>query len=201
MSLTLIEKIWNNHLIGTRADGRDLVYMDRLVLHELHAPHAFNRLQQTGRGVRRPDLAFAALDHTVATLPGRDDTTNPQGTEFIRTTRDESRRLGIPGIRSWPGSPGDLPCGGAGAGHGAARGDHAVPDSHACTVGGIGALGFGCGTTELEHVLATQLMAIKRPKQMRIRLLGRLASWVGAKDVILHVISRLGVGRRPGLHG
>ncbi len=193
MSLTLIDKIWNAHLIGTRADGRDLVYMDRLVLHELHAPHAFSRLAATGRTVRRPDLVFAALDHTVATQPGRDDTTNPAGTDFIRATREESRNRGI--------SVFDLGQDWQGISHVVAPelgmvlpgATHAVPDSHACTVGGIGALGFGCGTTELEHVMATQVMALKRPKQMRISLEGSLSPGVSAKDVVLHVISRLGL--------
>jgi 3-isopropylmalate/(R)-2-methylmalate dehydratase large subunit len=200
MTQTLIDKIWDAHLIGQRADGRDLLYMDRLVLHDLHAPHAFRRLTAMNRTVRRPDLVFSALDHAVGTRPGRDGTTNPEGTEFIRATRAESRARGIPVFdlgEAWQGishvvAP-ELGMVLPGA-------THAVPDSHACTVGGLGALGFGCGTSELEHVLATQVMALKRPKQMRITLEGALAPHVGAKDVILHVVSRLGLAGGRGFY-
>jgi 3-isopropylmalate/(R)-2-methylmalate dehydratase large subunit len=172
--------------------------MDRLILHEMHAPHAFARLAASGHAVRRPDLIFAALDHTVATTPGRTETTNPAGADFIRATRARSAAAGITVF--------DIGDARQGISHVVApeRGmvlpgaTHAVPDSHACTVGGLGALGFGCGTTELEHVLATQLMALARPKQMRITLNGALAPGVYAKDVILHLIARLGVAGARG---
>jgi len=95
MPQTLFDKIWDSHLVARRADGRDLIYIDRHVLHELHGPHAFEKLAKANRPVRRPDLTFSMQDHTIATLPGRDDTTNPQGTDFIRATRAESRHHGI----------------------------------------------------------------------------------------------------------
>ena len=95
MPLTLFDKIWDSHLVARRADGRDLVYIDRHVLHELHGPHAFEKLAKTNRPVRRPDLTFSMQDHTIATAPGRDDTTNPDGTAFLRAMREGSRRHGI----------------------------------------------------------------------------------------------------------
>src|SRR6202140_102530 len=82
MPRTLFDKIWDSHLVGQRADGRDLLYIDRHVLHELHAHHAFTALEKQGRPIHRPDLTFAVQDHTVATKAGRDDDTNPTGTAF-----------------------------------------------------------------------------------------------------------------------
>ena len=95
MPTTLFDKIWDAHLVARRADGRDLVYIDRHVLHELHAPHAFEQLVKQNRPVRRPDLTFSMQDHTVATKPGRDDGTNPSGTAFLKAMREGSRRNGI----------------------------------------------------------------------------------------------------------
>ena len=83
MGATILDKIWDSHVVGRRIDGRDLLYMDRHVLHELHAPHAFKKLAASGRKVRRPDLTFSALDHTVSSRPGRDENTNPEGKAFI----------------------------------------------------------------------------------------------------------------------
>jgi 3-isopropylmalate/(R)-2-methylmalate dehydratase large subunit len=198
MPCTLFNKIWDSHLVTRRADGRDLIYIDRHVLHELHAPHAFKQLEKQHRPVRRPDLTFSMQDHTIATRPGRTDDTNPDGAAFLRAMREGSRKNGI---RIF-----DLGDPEQGISHVVAPelgmvfpgATHAVPDSHAATVGGLGALAFGCGTTELAHILATQVMALKRPKSMRIRLEGRLGPYVSAKDVALHIIAELGVAGARG---
>src|SRR5215204_1190878 len=95
MPRTLFEKIWDSHRVARRADGRDLIYIDRHVLHELHAPHAFEQLVKQERPVRRPDLTFSMQDHTVATAPGRDDNTNPDGAAFLRAMREGSRKNNI----------------------------------------------------------------------------------------------------------
>src|SRR6202521_5427337 len=95
MSQTLFDKIWQSHLVARRADGRDLLYIDRHVMHDLHTPHALEQLDKKQRPVRRPDLTFATQDHTVATKPGRDDTTNPSGAAFLRAMREGSRKNGI----------------------------------------------------------------------------------------------------------
>jgi 3-isopropylmalate/(R)-2-methylmalate dehydratase large subunit len=193
MGATLFHKIWERHVVGTRGDGRDLIYMDRHVLHELHGPHAFKRLAGSGRTVRRPDLTFGVMDHSVATVPGRTDETNPESKPFAVAMQAAADRYGMKlfGL--------DDP--NQGIGHVIAPElgivlpgtTYACPDSHACTVGGLGALAFACGTSELEHVLATQVMALRAPKQMRVRLEGSLAPGVTAKDVILHLIGMLGV--------
>jgi 3-isopropylmalate/(R)-2-methylmalate dehydratase large subunit len=198
MPRTLFDKIWDFHCVGQRADGRDLIYIDRHVLHELHAHHAFAQLAKQQRKVHRPDLTFAVQDHTVATKPGRDDDTNPSGTAFIRAMRDGCRQNGIrlfdiddpeQGISHVVAPELGIVLPGA---------THAVPDSHASTVGGVGALAFGCGTSELAHILATQVMALKRPKSMRVRLDGRLGVHVSAKDVALRIIAELGVSGARG---
>jgi 3-isopropylmalate/(R)-2-methylmalate dehydratase large subunit len=198
MARTLFDKIWDFHRVGQRADGRDLIYIDRHVLHELHAHHAFAKLEKQNRPVHRPGLTFAVQDHTVATKPGRDDATNPSGTAFIQAMREGCRKTGIrlfdvddpeQGISHVVAPELGIVLPGA---------THAVPDSHASTVGGVGALAFGCGTSELAHILATQVMALKRPKRMRVRLDGRLGAHVSAKDVALRLIAELGVAGARG---
>src|SRR3984893_17869249 len=149
MPETLFDKIWDSHLVARRADGRDLIYIDRHVLHELHAPHAFEQLEKQHRSVRIPDLTFSMQDHTVATRPGRDDNTHPSGAAFLKAMREGSRRNCIrlfdiddpeQGISHVVAPELGIVLPGA---------THAVPDSHASTVGGLGALAFGCGTSEL----------------------------------------------------
>src|SRR5690349_17307858 len=193
MPQTLFEKIWDAHLVAQRADGRELIYIDRHVLHELHAPHAFESLEKQGRPVRRPDLTFSALDHTVATKPGRDDNTNPSGAAFIKAMREGSAKNKIKVFDLHDPEQGISHVVAPELGMVLPGATHAVPDSHASTVGGLGALAFGCGTTELAHILATQVMALKRPKSMRIRLDGRLGPQVTAKDAALKITAELGV--------
>ena len=198
MPRTLFDKIWEFHLVGQRSDGRDLLYIDRHVLHELHAHHSFAQLEKQQRSVHRPDLTFAVQDHTVATKPGRNDDTNPSGTAFLKAMREGTRKNGIKlfdvndpdqGISHVVAPELGIVLPGA---------THAVPDSHASTVGGVGALAFGCGTSELTHILATQVMALKRPKRMRVRLEGKLDDHVSAKDVALRLIAELGVAGARG---
>ncbi len=198
MPRTLFDKIWEFHLVGQRSDGRDLLYIDRHVLHELHAHHSFAQLEKQHRSVHRPDLTFAVQDHTVSTKPGRNDDTNPSGTAFLKAMREGTRKNGIKlfdvndpdqGISHVVAPELGIVLPGA---------THAVPDSHASTVGGVGALAFGCGTSELTHILATQVMALKRPKRMRVRLEGKLSDHVSAKDVALRLIAELGVAGARG---
>src|SRR3984893_9706007 len=193
MPQTLFDKIWEAHRVARRADGHDLIYIDRHVLHELHAPHAFEQLAREERPVRRPDLTFSMQDHTVATLPGRNDETNPAGAAFLKAMREGSRRHGIRLFDITDPEQGISHVVAPELGMVLPGATHAVPDSHACTVGGLGVLAFGCGASELEHVLATHGLGLKRPKRMRVRADGRLGNQVTAKDVALRVLAEIGV--------
>ena len=189
---TMLDKIWDSHFVARRLDGRDMLYVDRHVLHELHAPHAFEKIERAARKVRRADLTFSMQDHTVSTKPGRTETTNPDGAQFQRAMREGSQRNKI---RIF-----DLDDPEQGISHVVAPelgivlpgATHAVPDSHACTVGGLGALGIGCGTSELEHILITQTIALKRPQSMRICLSGKPGPFISAKDIALRILSLFG---------
>jgi 3-isopropylmalate/(R)-2-methylmalate dehydratase large subunit len=198
MPLTLVDKIWSAHCVGRRLDGKDLIYIDRHVLHELHAPEAFRRLSAAGRQVRRPELTFGVLDHTVSTAIGRDDSSNPEGVDFIRAMRAGSARFGVrlfdlddpfQGISHVVGPEIGLILPGM---------TYACPDSHASTVGGLGALAFACGTSELEHVLSTQTIAVTKPRSLRVALDGAMTNYVSGKDVALRVLAEIGVSGAQG---
>jgi 3-isopropylmalate/(R)-2-methylmalate dehydratase large subunit len=195
---TLFDKVWREHVIAEVDDGFTLLHIDRHVLHDLTSPQAFSGLRQAGRPVRNPELTFATTDHVVSTERGRGDDTIPGGAELIRAFRASAREWGIEhfdvndprqGIVHviapelgivLPGST--LVCG----------------DSHTCTTGAVGAIAFGIGTSEVEHVLATQTMVMRKPRTMRIEVCGALGRGVTAKDIILHVIARLGVAAATG---
>ena len=198
MALTLFDKIWNDHLVAVRPDGRALVYMDRTMLDEVRAPHVFARIEQRGLAVRRPDLTFVVQDHSVATAPGRTETTRADSAEIILATRASSHRHGVRLFDLHDPEQGISHVIAPELGMVLPGGTHACADSHAATVGALGALAFGCGSTELEHILTTQTMALARPATMRLMLHGRLDPVVTAKDVILHVIGRLGVDGAAG---
>jgi 3-isopropylmalate/(R)-2-methylmalate dehydratase large subunit len=190
---TVFEKIWSAHRAATRADGRDIIYMDRNVVHDLHGSHAFAKLEQTQRSVRRPELTFGVIDHSVATTPGRTDATNPKALPFAEGMRAGAKRFAFRLFDVDDAEQGIAHVIAPELGLVLPGSTYACPDSHACTVGGLGALAFACGTSELEHVLATQTVAMQMPKQMRIWLDGTLRRGVTAKDVILHLIGKLGV--------
>ena len=188
MPRTLFDKIWDDHLVDTRPDGRTLLYIDRHAVHELHAPHAFGELDTTGRQVRRADLTMVVQDHTVPTRPGL-----PLGSHHIDITRLGGRKYGVRVLDPAEAAHGIVHVVTPELGVALPGLTLACPDSHAATVGALGCLAFGCGTTELGHVLATQTMALARPKQMRVNFHGRLGRGVGAKDIALHLIRNVGV--------
>ena len=193
MSQTLFDKIWNEHWVGRRPDGRELLYIDRHVVHDLHAPHAFGALDSAARTVRRKDLTLVLQDHTVPTHPGL-----PPGSAHIDATRIGARRHDVRLVDVAEPEHGIVHVVSPELGIALPGLTLACPDSHASTVGALGCLAFGCGTSELGHVLTTQTMAMDKPRQMRINFSGALGFGVGAKDLALHLIRTLGVDRGRG---
>ena len=190
MAGTLFDRIYDAHLVARRSDGRDLIYIDRNLAHDLHAPIAFARLRDAGRSVRRPDLTFAVLDHSLSARrrPGQDG-----DTVFTKATRERAQGFGVNVFDLGDREQGISHVVAPERGIALPGATYACPDSHACTVGGVGALAFACGTTDLEHVFATQTLALKRPRSMRIDLSGALSAGVSAKDIVLRMISETGV--------
>ncbi len=189
MSLTIIEKLWNEHQIADLGDGTCLIYIDRVFLHERTGSVALKGLEATGRKVRNPEQAFCTMDHIVDTFPGRsDETTVPGGKDFIQTTRAAAHAAGIKLF--------DLGDPRQGIAHVIAPEQGIAlpgvtlvcPDSHTGTLGGLGALAWGIGSTEAEHALATKTLVVKKPKTMRVNFAGQLPLGVTAKDMILKLI-------------
>ncbi|MEZ5687428.1 MAG: 3-isopropylmalate dehydratase large subunit [Caenibius sp.] len=201
---TLYEKIWDAHVVERRDDGTCLIYIDRHLVHEVTSPQAFEALRIGGRTVRRPDLTLAVPDHNLPTTARVDaagnrlpiaDTESAQqlaalernapefGIHYIGATDREQGIVHVVGPESGFSLPGaTIVCG----------------DSHTSCHGGIGALAFGIGTSEVEHVLATQTLLLKQSMTMEVRVEGDLPSGVTPKDLILHVIGVIGTAGGTG---
>jgi 3-isopropylmalate/(R)-2-methylmalate dehydratase large subunit len=188
MGRTLFDKIWDLHHVGQRADGRELLYIDRHVVHELHAPHAFSEMDAKQHAVRRRDLTLVVQDHTVPTRAGV-----PLRSAHIDATQLGARKHAVSLVDVESPEHGIVHIVSSELGIALPGLTLACPDSHASTVGALGCLAFGCGTSELVHILSTQVMALAKPLQMRVNFTGRLARGVGAKDLALHLIRTVGV--------
>ncbi len=189
MSLTIIEKLWNEHQIADLGDGTCLIYIDRVFLHERTGSVALKGLEATGRKVRNPEQAFCTMDHIVDTFPGRSDkTTMPGGTDFIQTTRAAANAAGINLFDLGDQRQGIAHVISPEQGIALPGVTLVCPDSHTGTLGGLGALAWGIGSTEAEHALATKTLVVKKPKTMRVNFEGILPPGVTAKDMILKLI-------------
>ena len=195
---TLFAKIWDTHVVESLGDGMDLVWIDRHFLHDLSGPFSLQSLANRGLPCRHPELTFATPDHGVATTPGRTELSSEVSAKLLPLFRDlcakyavelfdlDDPRQGIVHVvaaelgLSLPGSI--VVCG----------------DSHTCTQGGLGAVAWGIGNTEITQVLATQTLMVERPRTMRVRCAGALSAHVDAKDLILHVIAREGADAGSG---
>jgi 3-isopropylmalate/(R)-2-methylmalate dehydratase large subunit len=195
---TLFDKIWDAHVVADLGGGTQLVHVDRHLLHDLSGGEGLRFLERTGRSVRNPELTFAVPDHSVSSAPGRTWDANADSVRCVGSLRSLTRKHGIrlfdlddpeQGIVHIIGpelgltQPGVLlVCG----------------DSHTCTHGGLGALAFGIGSSELTHVLATQCLPQRKPKRFRVRFEGTPGRGVAAKDLILHLIGRIGANAGTG---
>lgn len=189
MGSTIIDKIWAEHQIADLGDGTSLIYIDRVFLHERTGSVALKELAAAHRRVRNPEQAFCTMDHIVDTLPGRSDNTRmPGGIEFITATREAAQAAGINLFDLGDDRQGIVHVVSPEQGIALPGITLVCPDSHTCTLGGIGALAWGIGTTEAEHALATKTLVIRKPKSMRVSFEGQLPAGVTAKDMILRLI-------------
>ena len=189
MGKTIVEKIWDQHLVADLPDGTSLLYVDRVLLHERTGSIALKSLAEAGRAVRSPGQTLVCMDHIVDTFLSRsDDTAMPGGKAFIQETRAAAAAAGIRVLDIDDPSQGIVHVVSPELGLAQPGLTIVCPDSHTCTQGGVGALAWGIGSTEGEHALATQTLAVRRPRTMRVTFAGALAPGVTPKDMILHLI-------------
>jgi 3-isopropylmalate/(R)-2-methylmalate dehydratase large subunit len=198
MPHTLAEKVWADHVVR-QADGEpDLLYIDLHLLHEVTSPQAFDGLRFAGRGVRRPDLTIATEDHNTPTLDIDKPIADPVSRIQIETLRKNCADFGVRIHSLGDAQQGIVHVVGPQLGLTQPGMTVVCGDSHTSTHGAFGALAFGIGTSEVEHVLATQTLPLKPFKTMAVTVTGELAEGVTAKDVILAVIAKIGTGGGQG---
>ena len=201
---TLYDKIWDSHVVERRDDGTDLIYVDRHLVHEVTSPQAFDGLRREGRKVRRPDLTLAVPDHNLPTTPrvdasgSRVPVADPASAEQLSALTTNVAEFGVPYIDDLDARQGIVHVVGPEQGFTLPGTTVVCGDSHTAAHGALGALAFGIGTSEVEHVLATQTLLLKRSKTLEVRVDGSLGFGVSAKDVILAIIGRLGVSGGTG---
>ena len=194
----MLDKVWDAHVVRELEDGRTLIYIDRHLVHEVTSPQAFEGLRLAGRKVRRPDLTFATVDHNVPTSARHLPIADPLARQQVDTLRDNAVRFGVPLYDFNSGRQGIVHVIGPELGITLPGTTIVCGDSHTSTHGAFGALAFGIGTSEVEHVLATQCLAQVKPKAMRVTFTGTLSAGVTAKDVALALMGRLGVNGGTG---
>jgi 3-isopropylmalate/(R)-2-methylmalate dehydratase large subunit len=191
---TLIDKVWERHVVHRAPGEADLLYIDLHLVHEVTSPQAFDGLRLSGRSVRRPDLTVATEDHNVPTQDIHLEIADPISRKQVETLRRNAAEFGI--TLHPMGTPGQGIVHIIGPEQGLTQPGMTVVcgDSHTSTHGAFGALAFGIGTSEVEHVLATQTLPQSRPRTMAVTVDGELPTGATAKDVILAIIGRLGTG-------
>lgn len=191
--LSLFDRIWSAHKVRANPGGAELIAIDRLFLHERTGGVALKSLKASGRTVADPSRVFCTMDHIVDTLPGRGDRTlMPGGEAFILETRAAAREAGLTVFDLGDPRQGIVHVVSPEQGLALPGLTVVCPDSHTCTQGALGALAWGIGSTEAEHVLATRTLRIVRPKSMRVRVDGRLPDGTTAKDLALTLLQRFG---------
>jgi len=201
---TLYEKIWDAHVVETRDDGTSLIYIDRHLVHEVTSPQAFEELRLAGRKVRRPDLTLAVPDHNVPTTPRVDaqghrlPIADPQSAQQLAALERNAPEFGIRYFDAVAPEQGIVHVVGPEQGFTLPGTTLVCGDSHTAAHGALGALAFGIGTSEVEHVLATQTLQLKRSRTFAVEVEGTLGYGVTPKDVVLAIIGRTGTAGGTG---
>src|SRR5256714_3715545 len=196
MGQTLLDRVWESHVVR-RAEGvPDLLYVDLHLVHEVTSPQAFEGLRLAGRSVRRPDLTLATMDHNVPT--GDDTPTDPLSELQLATLARNCDEFGVPIYATGSGREGIVHVIGPELGLTQPGMTIVCGDSHTSTHGAVGALAFGIGTSEVEHVLATQTLSQTKPRTMLVQVKGSLAEAVTAKDLALGIIGQIGTDGASG---
>jgi 3-isopropylmalate/(R)-2-methylmalate dehydratase large subunit len=195
---TMFEKIWESHVVHEEPAKPSLIYIDRHLVHEVTSPQAFESLRLSGRKVRRPELTFATMDHNVPTTLRSLPITDPISAQQIETLRTNCREFGVTLFDLDSPEQGIVHVIGPELGVTLPGVTLVCGDSHTSTHGAFGALAFGIGTSEVEHVLATQCLLQERPKTFLIEVNGQRPYGVEAKDIILSIIGQIGTGGGTG---
>ena len=190
---TIIEKVWDQHVVRSNPGEPDLLYIDLHLVHEVTSPQAFESLRISGRKVRRPDLTLATVDHNVPTTGRELPNPDPVSAQQIETMQANAKEFGIPLWDIFDLRQGIVHI--ISPEHGLTQPGMTIVcgDSHTSTHGAFGALAFGIGTSEVEHVLATQTLPQLAPETMSVEVTGELSNGVTSKDVILAIINKMGV--------
>lgn len=195
---TLFDKIWNQHLVDEQDDGTCLLYIDRHLIHEVTSPQAFEGLRLANRKPRQPQAALAVADHNVPTSDRSEGIKEPQSRLQVETLENNATEFGIPLFRMSDERQGIVHIIGPEQGLTQPGMTIVCGDSHTSTHGAFGALAFGIGTSEVEHVLATQTLQARKPKNMRITVEGKCSVGITAKDIILAIIGKIGTAGGTG---
>jgi 3-isopropylmalate/(R)-2-methylmalate dehydratase large subunit len=195
---TLYDKIWDDHMVHQAPDGTCLLYIDRHLIHEVTSPQAFEGLRMTGRKVREPKKTLAVVDHNVPTTDRSHGIDDPESALQIATLAENAREFGIEYFGELDHRQGIVHIIGPEQGFTLPGTTIVCGDSHTSTHGAFGALAHGIGTSEVEHVLATQTLIQRKAKNMRVRVDGALKEGVTAKDIILAIIGEIGTAGGTG---
>ena len=198
MSKTLYDKIWNDHLVHKQDDGTSLLYVDRHLIHEVTSPQAFEGLRNTNRKVRQPNLTLAVADHNVPTSDRSKGISDKESKLQVETLEKNCEEFGIKLFGMDDKRQGIVHIIGPEQGFTQPGSIIVCGDSHTATHGAFGSLAFGIGTSEVEHVLATQTLVQKKSKNFRIKVNGKLSIGVTSKDVILQIIGKIGTAGGTG---
>jgi len=196
--LTLFDKIWKNHLVSAQTDGTSLIYIDRHLVHEVTSPQAFEELRNNNRKVKRPENTFAVADHNVPTSNRSKGIEDKESRIQVETLENNCREFGVTLFPLLDNRQGIVHIIGPEQGITQPGMTIVCGDSHTATHGAFGALAFGIGTSEVEHVLATQTLIQKPASNMRIAIKGKTIPSVTAKDIILHIIGEIGTAGGTG---